>query len=79
VAAVLEPGLLTLDPALVASEASAGTSVTWHPGRRSAFSRPDAPDNALGATGVDPDRFDALFTQRVLARLSGRSRQDRNQ
>jgi inosine-uridine nucleoside N-ribohydrolase len=73
VAAVIEPGLLTLEPALVAvetaGEASAGTSVAWLPGRPSAFSRPNAPDNALVATGVDSDRFDALFTQRVLARL----------
>ena len=67
------PELLTLEPAFVqietASEAVAGTSVAWLPGRPSAWSRPDGGDNALVATGVDVAGFEALFTERVLARL----------
>jgi inosine-uridine nucleoside N-ribohydrolase len=73
VASVFRPELLTLEPAFVqietASEALAGTSVAWLPGRRSAWSRPDSDDNALVATGVDVAAFEALFTERVLARL----------
>src|SRR4051794_4831417 len=73
VAAALRPQLLTLEPALVQietdSEALAGTSAAWLPGRFSAWSRPDGPDNALVATGVDVDAFAALFAERVLARF----------
>jgi len=73
VASVFRPGLLTLEAAFVqietASDALAGTSVAWLPGRPSAWSRPDAGDNALVATGVDVSGFEALFSERVLAPL----------
>jgi purine nucleosidase len=73
VASALRPELLTLEPALVrietASDALAGTSAAWLPGRPSAWSRPQAPDNALVATGVDVEGFQALFAERVLARF----------
>jgi inosine-uridine nucleoside N-ribohydrolase len=73
VATVLRPELLTLEPAFVqietTSEAMAGTSVAWLPGRSSAWSRPDVADNALVATGLDLVGFQALFTERVLARF----------
>jgi purine nucleosidase len=73
VAGALRPELLSLEPALVrietASEALAGTSVAWLPGRASAWSRPEGDDNALVATGVDVAGFDALFDERVLSRL----------
>ena len=72
-AGAFRPGLLTLEPAFVqietASEAGAGTSIAWLPGRASAWSRPDDGDNALVATGVDVAGFEALFADRVLARL----------
>jgi inosine-uridine nucleoside N-ribohydrolase len=73
VAGAFRPELLTLEPAFVqietASEALAGTSVAWLPGRPSTWSRPDGGDNALVATGVDVAGFDALFGERVLSRL----------
>jgi inosine-uridine nucleoside N-ribohydrolase len=73
VAGVLVNDLLALEPALVtvdtANPSSPGTSVAWLPGRPSAWSRPDAPDNAFVATGVDRDRFHALFDERVLSRM----------
>jgi inosine-uridine nucleoside N-ribohydrolase len=73
VASVFRPELLTLEPAFVqietASEAVAGTSIAWLPGRPSAWSRPHSADNALVATGVDVAGFEALFTERVLARF----------
>jgi inosine-uridine nucleoside N-ribohydrolase len=73
VASVFRPELLTLDAAFVqietTSEALAGTSVAWLPGRPSAWSRPDGSDNALVATGVDVVGFERLFTERVLARF----------
>jgi purine nucleosidase len=72
-AAALRPEILTLEPALVrietTSDTLAGTSVAWLPGRASAWSRPDRPDNALVATDVDVEAFDALFDQRVLSQL----------
>jgi inosine-uridine nucleoside N-ribohydrolase len=72
-AAVLDDQLLTLEPAHVTVEttgrATAGTSVAWLSGRPSAFLPPDAPANALVATGVDRDRFQTLFAQRVLTHL----------
>jgi inosine-uridine nucleoside N-ribohydrolase len=73
VAGVFCPELLTLEPAFVqietASEVGAGTSIAWLPGRPSAWSRPNGGDNALVATGVDVAGFEALFAERVLARL----------
>ncbi len=73
VASVFRPELLTLEAAFVqietASEAGAGTSIAWLSGRPSAWSRPNAVDNALVATGVDVIGFEALLTERVLARL----------
>lgn len=73
VAGAFCPELLTLEPAFVqietASDPSAGTSVAWLAGRPSAWSRPHSDDNALVATGVDVTRFQALVTERVLARL----------
>ena len=72
-AGAFRPELLTLEPAFVqietASEAGAGTSLAWLPGRPSAWSRPDGGDNALVATGVDVAGFEALFADRVLAQL----------
>jgi inosine-uridine nucleoside N-ribohydrolase len=72
-AAALEPQLVTLTPARVEIEttsvALAGTSAAWLPGRFSEWSRPDAPDNALVATEVDENGFEAFFAERVLARL----------
>ena len=65
VAAAIRPDLLTLEPALVRVERD-GTSVAWLPGRPPAWSRPDRPDNALVATGVDAAAFGALFAERVL-------------
>jgi inosine-uridine nucleoside N-ribohydrolase len=68
VAGAIRPGLLAVEDAYVhtetASEAGAGTSVAWLPGRWSAWSRPEGADNALVATA-----FEALFTERVLALL----------
>jgi inosine-uridine nucleoside N-ribohydrolase len=73
VASVVRPELLELAPARVqidtSAGATAGTSVAWLPGRPSARSRADARPNALVATGVDLDAFEALFAERVLARL----------
>jgi len=73
VASVIRPELIGVEPALVqvetAGDASAGTSVAWLPGRSSAWSRPDLPDNALVATAVDVEAFEALFAERVLSRL----------
>jgi inosine-uridine nucleoside N-ribohydrolase len=73
VAGAFRPELLTVEPAFVqietASEAGAGTSIAWLPGRPSAWSRPNDGDNALVATGVDVAGFEALFADRVLARL----------
>jgi inosine-uridine nucleoside N-ribohydrolase len=73
VAGAFRPELLTLEPAFVqietASEAGAGTSMAWLPGRWSAWSRPHGAANALVATGVDVTGFEALFTERVLALL----------
>ena len=73
VAGAFRPELLTLEPAFVqvetASEAGPGTSIAWLPGRPSAWSRPNDGDNALVATGVDVAGFEALFADRVLARL----------
>ena len=73
VASVFQPELLTLEEAFVesetTSEALAGTSVAWLPGRPSAWSRPDGSDNAFVATGVDVAGFESLFTERVLARF----------
>ena len=67
---MIRPELLTLEPAFVqvetASDALAGTSVAWLPGRPSAWSRPDGRDNALVATGIDVAGFETLFTERVL-------------
>jgi purine nucleosidase len=73
VAGAFRPELLTLETAFVqietASETGAGTSLAWLPGRPSAWSRPNDGDNALVATGVDVAGFEALFADRVLARL----------
>jgi hypothetical protein len=52
-----------------ASEAAAGTSMAWLPGRPTQWSRPSGGDNALVATGVDVIGFEALFPERVLAQL----------
>jgi inosine-uridine nucleoside N-ribohydrolase len=72
-ASTFRPELLETEPALVhvetASDAMAGASVAWLPGRPSRWSRPDRPDNARVATAVDLEAFDALFADRVLARL----------
>ena len=72
-ASVLRPELLTLEPACVqietASEVGADTSIAWLPGRQSAWSRPNGDHNAFVATGVDVVGFEALFAERVLARL----------
>jgi len=72
-AGALRPELLTIEEAFVqietVSEAAAGTSLAWLPGRSSAWTRPDGAANALVATGVDVGGFDALFTERVLAQL----------
>ena len=64
----VRPWLLTLEPALVQIETE-GASVAWLPGRESAWSRPEGPDNALVATAVDVEAFAALVAERVLARL----------
>ena len=73
VAGAFRPELLTLETAFVqietASEAGAGTSLAWLPGRPSAWSRPNGGDNALVATGVDVAGFEELFADRVLARF----------
>jgi inosine-uridine nucleoside N-ribohydrolase len=73
VACAFRPELLTVEPAFVqietASEAGAGASMAWLPGRWSVWSRPNGADNALVATGVDVAGFEALFTERVLAQL----------
>jgi inosine-uridine nucleoside N-ribohydrolase len=73
VACAIRPDLFELTPALVhvetASEPLAGTSAAWLPGRASAWSRPDVPDNALIATDVDLQAFQTLFNDRVLAQL----------
>jgi inosine-uridine nucleoside N-ribohydrolase len=73
VAGVVAPALLTVEPAFVqvetASDVLAGTSVAWLPGRASAWSRLRREANALVATGVDVAGFEALFAERVLARL----------
>jgi inosine-uridine nucleoside N-ribohydrolase len=73
VASAIRPELVTLEAAFVqietASEALAGTSVAWLPGRPSAWSRPRGIDNALVATGIDVTGFEALVTERVLAQL----------
>jgi len=72
-AAAIRPGLLTLEPALVrvetTSDALAGTSAAWLPGRPSAWSRPEGADNALVATAVDVAAFEAMFGERVLAQF----------
>jgi inosine-uridine nucleoside N-ribohydrolase len=73
VASAIRPELVTLEAAFVeietASEALAGTSVAWLPGRPSAWSRPRGSENALVATGIDLAGFEALVTERVLAQL----------
>jgi inosine-uridine nucleoside N-ribohydrolase len=73
VASAFRPDLLTVEEAFVqietASEAGAGTSMAWLPGRWSAWSRPNGAENALVATGIDVVAFEALFTERVLAQL----------
>ena len=73
VLAKVRPGLLTLEPALVrvetTSDALAGTSAAWLPGRPSAWSRPEGADNALVATAVDVAAFEAMFGERVLAQF----------
>ncbi|MBE2320974.1 nucleoside hydrolase [Solirubrobacter sp. CPCC 204708] len=73
VACAVNSDLFEYTPALVhvetASEPLAGTSAAWLPGRASAWSRPDRPDNALIATDVDLEAFESLFGARVLARL----------
>jgi purine nucleosidase len=73
VACAISPDLFELTPAFVhvetASEPLAGTSAAWLPGRASAWSRPDVPDNAMIATDVDLHAFEALLSDRVLAHL----------
>ena len=58
VAAAIRPELLTVEPARVHIEAD-GTSVAAG----------DEDGNALVATGVDVEAFDALFAERVLSRF----------
>jgi inosine-uridine nucleoside N-ribohydrolase len=73
VACAVKPDLFELTPALVhvetESDRLAGTSAAWLPGRASGWSRPNVPDNALIATDIDLEGFEALFSERVLAHL----------
>ena len=51
------------------SDILTSTSIAWLPGRASAWRRPERPDNALVATAVDAETFEALFAERVLRGL----------